>query len=85
MFDGDSISSINFQFIEENLSNIIKSQKNLENISFNFDSLHLYNSLNSPNGREPHLSLSRILAIAWGYLMTLTQTKLQEEERSLLL
>ncbi|RGB27223.1 hypothetical protein C1646_819897 [Rhizophagus diaphanus] len=50
-----SISSINFQFIdpcqniEENLSNIIKSQKNLENISFNFDSLPLYNSLKNPN------------------------------------
>ncbi|PKC55891.1 hypothetical protein RhiirA1_542323 [Rhizophagus irregularis] len=50
-----SISSINFQFIdpyqnvEENLINIINSQKNLENISFNFDSLPLYNSLKNPD------------------------------------
>ncbi|UZO00308.1 uncharacterized protein OCT59_001559 [Rhizophagus irregularis] len=63
MFDGDSISSINFQFIEENLSNIIKSQKNLENISFNFDSLHLYNSLNSPSHSSPYPKLNINLSI----------------------
>ncbi|GET61276.1 hypothetical protein RIR_e38644_A0A2I1GXT3_9GLOM [Rhizophagus irregularis DAOM 181602=DAOM 197198] len=65
MFDSDLISSINFQFIdryqnlEENyLNHIIKLQKNLKNISFNFDSLPLYNSLNNPNNPNQSINLS---------------------------
>ncbi|PKY51443.1 hypothetical protein RhiirA4_468489 [Rhizophagus irregularis] len=65
MVDSDLISSINFQFIdryqnlEENyLNHIIKLQKNLKNISFNFDSLPLYNSLNNPNNPNQSINLS---------------------------